>query len=571
MQNIITLILNTQKNSYNTFFDFLNNKLSKISFYSQADNLLSDVSSLFANSCSKEDDLFVFFIEYPYLKYISEYLASNIDPLNYILISFSDSETPSNFQFENVFELINLNSNYFNNSFFYNRLIREVNTRTRISVLQSEVKEFYEIGKSLSSEKDTLKLFEMIINSSMKLTSSDAGTLYLVVDKSTESWSSIEDNSCKDKMLKFVIAKNISIDIDLETSLTPITKESIYGFTALTGKSIKIDDAYNIDSNLQYTHNHYFDLLTGYKTKSILSIPMKDNDNNITGVIQLINKKRQRYLKIDYSNESSLNNIIPYDFSDELIMNSLASQAAVILTNNLLYNDMQKLLEEYKQQNQHLSFLTQKILKSNEDERKRIAREIHDGPAQYSSNSLLRVELCKKYFQKSDFKSLENELNNLGKSLRDTIKETRTIIYDLKPSYLESGLFKSIKNHSNDFRQRTGIEATVTYNGIDSDIEDYMVSALYRIVQESLTNVYKHAKADKVKLNISVDNNQVLLIISDNGVGFDINKINKSKIKKSKSGFGLEGIKERVELLRGRMSITSERGLGTDIVIKVPL
>ncbi len=571
MQRKSCFVLGENLMSYSNFFNFLEHNLQSIKYYCDQNNMLNDVQLQLSRPYFKEDTFMIFLIEYPYISQIAKFLENNVDSLNYILISYYNENTPSISGFKNVFDVVNVNSSEFDKMHFFTKLSNETYNKNRISLLQSEVREFYEIGKSLSSEKDTMKLFEKIINSSMKLTSSDAGTLYLVIDEKTGNWSSISNNNYDNKLLKFIIAKNMSIKINLEASTTPITKESIFGYTAITGNSLKINNAYAIDSSFQYKHNHKFDSITGYKTKSILSIPMKDNENNITGVIQLLNKKENNHQIIDYSNINSLENIVCYDFSDELIMNSLASQAAVILANNLLYNNMQKLLESYKSQNKQLSFLSKKILKSNEDERKRIAREIHDGPAQYSSNSLLRLEICKKYLQKGNLNKLESELSNLRDSLKESIKEIRTIIYDLKPSYLESGLFYSVNTHVEKFSNRTGLNIDVYNTGNDSDLEDYMVSAIYRIVQESLTNVHKHAKAQSANVSINIENSKLLLIVSDDGVGFDTAKILSNGNKSEKGGFGLEGIKERVALLSGELSINSEKGKGTKIFIKIPL
>jgi two-component system sensor histidine kinase DegS len=161
------------------------------------------------------------------------------------------------------------------------------------------LKEFYDIGKSLSSEKDTLKLFEKIINSSMKLTCADAGTIYLIIEKNSGKWSYVKNSSCRGKLLKFVISRNASINVDLEDHTSLISKKSIFGFTVISGKSLRIDDAYKIPSGVEHRHNHSFDASTGYVTRSILSIPMKNHDDNVTGVIQLINKKTSAQTKID--------------------------------------------------------------------------------------------------------------------------------------------------------------------------------------------------------------------------------------------------------------------------------
>lgn len=420
------------------------------------------------------------------------------------------------------------------------------------------LKEFYDIGKSLSSEKDTLRLFEKIINSSLRLTGADAGTIYLIVDKKDGSWSYVKNGSGRGKLLKFVITRNNSMDVHLEDFTAPISKKSIFGFSVISGKSLIIDDAYAISPDVEYRHNRTFDESTGYRTVSVLTIPMKNHDNNVTGVIQLINKKKA-------------GKITPFDSMDELMMNSLAGQAAVALENNLLYRDMQLLLHEYKQQNSHLVLLSRKILKAGEEERKRIAREIHDGPAQSAVNLSFKLEICKRYLADAKTEELSNELNNLGSLVHSTVQEIRTIIYDLKPSSLENGLISAVENHIEVFSQNTGLNIDFKHRGKDSLVEYYLTSTIYRMLQEALTNVNKHAQAQNVSIRLAITEESILLSISDDGKGFDPEELKTRKSDRLKGGLGLEGIRERAELVRGVMEIDSAPGKGTVLTLNIPL
>ena len=433
------------------------------------------------------------------------------------------------------------------------------------------LKEFYDIGKSLSSEKNTLKLFEKIINSSLKLTSADAGTIYIVVDRKTGEWSHVKNGSTCGKLLKFVIARNTSMDVNLQDFTAPISKKSIFGFTVISGKSVKINDAYKIGNEVEYRHNHTFDSNTGYRTKSILSIPMKNHDNDITGVIQLINKKHSWDTAIYYDKNEVSGEILPFNDTDELIMNSLAGQAAVALENSQLYRDMQGLLKVYKQQNSHLLYLSKNIMKAHEEERKRIAREIHDGPAQSAVNLSFKLEICKRYLSDGKMNDLYTEMNNFGESIHSTINEIRTIIYDLKPSCLEDGLISAVQGHIETFSISSGINIDFTFSGNDSAIEYYMTSTIYRMVQEALSNVKKHAEAGNIIIELAITNARITLDIADDGKGFVVEELKTRKFDRLKGGFGIEGIRERVELVRGSMTIQSAPGQGTALHIDLPL
>jgi two-component system sensor histidine kinase DegS len=214
----------------------------------------------------------------------------------------------------------------------------------------------------------------------------------------------------------------MSISTDYQAFTIPITKKSITGYTAIYGKSLRIDDAYNINPEMEYNHDASFDKLTGYRTVSMLSVPMKDRNNNIAGVIQLINKKKDPSFA-GYRDKNWINNIIPFDYFDELTMNSIAGQAAVALENNLLYKNINNLLERYKEQNDKLTALSSKILKAHEEERKRIARDIHDGPAQSVACLALKLELCKKQLQNNDLNALSNQLERFGKMSDPLLKK----------------------------------------------------------------------------------------------------------------------------------------------------
>ncbi|WP_010245762.1 GAF domain-containing sensor histidine kinase [Acetivibrio cellulolyticus] len=560
--------LSSSSSVYDNFIGFLKNTFYKFTIINDSTTLINSLENYLSKYSPVDTGPLIMFVEYPFLAEMSPYLNNNLDNLSYVLIGFDSEDQSSIGNFGNIFDFVNTGK--LNEKFLTNKLSNEIHNRKSITQLKYEVREFYEIGKSLSSEKDTVKLLEMIIASSIKLTSSDAGTIYLVIDKNSYNWTSIKDQNYKDKLLKFVISRNTSIDIDLETFTSPITKDSIFGYSVITGKPLRIDDAYKLDSTVEYHHNNSFDLRTGYVTRSILTIPMKDHENNILGVIQLINKKKNENEKIDYKNEASLSNIITYDFSDEHIMSSLAGQAAVVLENNLLYSNMKLLLDNLKKQNAELDILSKRILKAHEEERKRIAREIHDGPAQAVVNLSLKLELAKKYLQNDMPEEGFKELNFLNASIKSTSKEIRTILYDLKPSYLDDGLVKALENRLAMFKESTGLNVNFIVSGDDSTIEYYIVYSLYRMVQETLTNIQKHAKATNVIVDFRVYGNGISIHITDDGVGFDMETQSK-KHQTLNGGFGLAGLKERVELLKGRFDINSAPAQGTSIMIYIPM
>lgn len=556
--------------NYSSFYELLKKHCENLQFFFDKESLIKSIEFLSQSQSYLDNNIFVVFTEDQFEHSISKYLKENLDDLNYVLISFGHKRQEIINTSSNVLDYIELADIQKNETLVFNRLESEVSRKSRMTALKLQIRDFYEIGKQLSSEHDILKLFDMIISTSLNITMSDAVTLYLVADKDTGEWSSIENNEFSNKIMKFVISKNMSINMDYQSFSVPITKKSITGYTAIYGKALRIDNAYNISPEMEYEHDNSFDKLTDYKTISMLSVPMKDRNNNVVGVIQLINKKKDLAF-VDFRDESWLNKIIPFNYFDELTMNSVAGQAAVALENNLLYKNINQLLQRYVEQNEKLTILSSKILKAHEEERKRIAREIHDGPAQSAACLALKLELCRKKTQEGASDELSLEFNKLGDYVRSIVHEIRTIIYDLKPSYLDEGLFTAIQNHIDVFMENTGLRIEFKKSGMDSNIEYYIVSTLFRIVQEALTNISKHAKANKVNISLDIQKDILYLDIQDNGQGFDTANIKKSKHEKIDRGFGIEGMKERVELINGNIDISSALNKGTTIKIQIPL
>lgn len=192
------------------------------------------------------------------------------------------------------------------------------------------LEEVFEIAIALSEEKNLDKLLNLIVEKSMDFTSSDAGSLYLVTDKG----------------LNFKVAKNYSVPIDFKESFIPLSKESIAGFVALEGKPLIIKDAYKIKSNLPYKFSKKIDEKIGYRTKSILAIPMKNHKEEIIGVLQLINKKKNKKIKLK-KREDFEKFVISYNKNDKNLMLALSSLAAVSIENNQLYKEIEELFEGF--------------------------------------------------------------------------------------------------------------------------------------------------------------------------------------------------------------------------------
>jgi two-component system sensor histidine kinase DegS len=504
-----------------------------------------------------EDDVAAVFIDHRLLDRITPNLPY-YDQENILWIVLAQESTALLHVGPQVFDVLTCGG-AINIQRFLKRLKKDVACRLRLQALESEVREFYTIGKTLSAEKDTKALLETIINACIDITSADGGTIYLVVNGPDDKWSTFREGDAGSKLLKFVIARNRSINIDMEELTLPISRESLSGYAVITGLSIRIDDAYDIPVQVGCSFNPQFDKITGYRTRSVLTAPMKDHQDRVLGVIQLINKKRR-------------DRVVPFEPRDEMVINSLAGQAAVALENSLLYRDMEELLEQYRIQNERLRELSERILKAHEEERRRIARDIHDGPAQLMSSCALKVEIFRKYLQRSMYDALGKAMDELNDSILTMARDIRKIIYDLRPSPLEAGLLKALETHFAVFSKETGIKVKFLHTGEDGGLQYYLIATLYRVITEACTNIRKHAGATSVEVNLEIGPEKVSLLVVDDGKGFDPDSVRKKTAEdKLQSGFGLEGMRERVELVQGALHIDSSPGKGARVKIVLPV
>jgi len=211
-----------------------------------------------------------------------------------------------------------------------------------------------------------------------------------------------------------------------------------------------------------------------------------------------------------------------------------------------------------------------KILENQELERQRIAREIHDGPAQYIANAMMRVDFCKVVVKKDLEKGI-NELDDLKSNIRMALKEVRGIIYDLRPLHLEElGLMDAIKDMINIISVENDVKIDMIVDESSYEVEKIMQIAIYRIMQEILNNIKKHSKAKYVDIKINYIKDYIYIYIQDDGIGFNVQEtlIN---TKQKGNRYGLIGIFERVKQLRGKIEVKSSKGEGTIYKIRLPI
>ncbi|XOS91612.1 sensor histidine kinase [Brevibacillus laterosporus] len=242
----------------------------------------------------------------------------------------------------------------------------------------------------------------------------------------------------------------------------------------------------------------------------------------------------------------------------------LLSQISVV--HSFLAGDLSKVEEALESAKQH-QLMGLKIIQAQEEERKRVAREIHDGPAQSMANVVLRTEIVEKMLKNDAIQDAQQELGSLKEIVRMSLADVRKIIFDLRPMALDDlGLIPTLQKYIQTFEDRSKLHIDLIVFGKEHTLESSFKAAAFRLVQECLNNVYKHAKANFVQIKVEFQLENMFIVVKDDGIGFNV-----SEVSKKGQSFGIMGMKERCQLLNGRIGITSNNKEGTRVVFQIPL
>lgn len=223
-------------------------------------------------------------------------------------------------------------------------------------------------------------------------------------------------------------------------------------------------------------------------------------------------------------------------------------------------------LRHKRQTDLKISALSQRVITMQEEERRHISRELHDGIVQIMVSIKYAIEATTMHLQKKDSGHPPQPLLLAQHNLDIAISEIRRISHHLHPKILdELGLGEALQNLAADFTKRTGVKVTTSKLSVSKLLPDEITTTLYRVAQESLINIEKHAQASQVKMTLHMANGFLTLTIKDDGKGFDTDKI----YSNSKAGIGLRNLQERIEYHSGQFSADSGRS-GTTVIAKIP-
>lgn len=207
-----------------------------------------------------------------------------------------------------------------------------------------------------------------------------------------------------------------------------------------------------------------------------------------------------------------------------------------------------------------------KIVLAQEEERRRIAREIHDGPAQDMANIVLCAEYCEQLLTHDPGK-LQEELEKLKDLVRVSLKDIRQILFDLRPMPLDDlGLVGGLRRFCEDFQEQHNLPLNFFLFGKERRYSKALELAAFRIIQEALNNVHKHAEASEVTVKLELYPHRITALIRDDGKGFDL----KNSLDK-RGHYGLLNMRERAQALSGEIQIHSALERGTEIFLVIPV
>jgi len=396
----------------------------------------------------------------------------------------------------------------------------------QLRVENDRAKVIYEMANTLSSTLNYQKVLKAVVDlAQLALSEADGRTQ----DASTVGMVLLfEDDKPPLGKLKLVSGRNIPrIDEGTKVSVQEgILAQAIYKAEAIVSNEIRSDLALKQFSALQNCH-------------SMVCAPLRGGFN-IYGLVLFASPQQGIYTQEHAS-----------------LLTTFCNQAAIALQNAQLYEDLEK---EQK-----------KLLEKEAQSRRELARNLHDGPTQAIASIVMRLNFVQNLLRKKgDVKKAIEEIVTLEGIAMKTTKEIRTMLFTLRPVVLETqGLTAAIDQYADRLRDLDNLNIKLDLSGYDSQLATEEEGVIFAIIEEAIVNAKKHAQAEAIRIKLSADKEAVVAEISDNGKGFNVNAV-KSTVDQ-RGSLGLINMDERAQLVGGRCTITSVKGKGTAVKVRVPI
>ncbi len=386
-----------------------------------------------------------------------------------------------------------------------------------------EISAMQRLSSGLSQSLDLAARLENAVDTVLDVTGFDAGSIFLLDETRNELQMQYHRGFVSEEFLN-------------RAKKWPIGKGAT-GQTARTGIPYFMEDA--IDNPVM---DQQMRALEG--VRAFASIPLLSKEK-VQGVLNIMARR-------------------PFAFTpgDQMMLQTLGKQIGISLENARLY-------EMAQQRERQVRRLSIDIVQVQEEERRRFARELHDGLSQLLTTLKINSELAMKNSD-TDIAAAQKHLKEVIALANEAQMEAKQIAYDLRPAILDDfGLKAAIGLHATNFERRTGIVVDLHMPPSDIRFGSLIETTLYRIVQELLTNVAKHAKASRVTLQMLVRNDVLALFVADNGKGFETSKTFSAYAEQPR--YGLRNVRERVEFLGGMFRAESSSGRGSEFMIELPV
>jgi len=371
-----------------------------------------------------------------------------------------------------------------------------------------------QLQQDLALEADIGRVLNRIVGTAIKTLDCERATLYVIDQGKNELWSRVLTES------------------ELTEIRLPLDGRSLAAEVARTGRLLRIDDPYE-DARFDPS----VDARSGFRTRSMLVAPIDARDRRRLGVLQAVNDREGTFQE-----------------DDERFIQALAGSAGVAL--------------EYVQLSEELAAERLRVVKVAEEERKRLARDLHDGVAQTMANAAISIELVTRRAV-TDVPGALAELVDLRARLVDSQKGLRDILFALRPLALEDGglaaaigaLAKRINGTNGSRVEARRIESE---RRLGPEIE----AGAFTVIREAANNAVKTGRASNVSIDVYDDGNAVVAVVEDDGQGFDVAAVLQTYA--NRGSLGLLQMRESARLIGAQLSLDSSPGQGTRVRLRIP-
>jgi signal transduction histidine kinase len=378
------------------------------------------------------------------------------------------------------------------------------------------------IASAVSQSLDLDAILNSALDNVLELMNGDTGGILLLDDKTNT--------------LSYRVYRGLSEEFVQSISGLKLG-EGIAGIAAQRGEPIYVD---NISKDPRITRSIVIDEgLRGFASVPLIS------KNKVLGVMTIASHTLRRFTPQDVQ-----------------LLSSISNQIAVAIENAMLYERLQ-LKQEKRGELLHL------VISTQEEERRRIARELHDETSQALTILAVKLETAARSLPPSA-DTEKARLKEIQSIAIRTIDEIHKVIHELRPTLLDDlGLVPAVKYHAENYLEAAGVRANVETTGEERRPPPEIEIGLFRIIQEAITNIVRHAQAQSARIILEFEDTSISACLADDGKGFDLTEV--AKANDRRRGLGLLSMKERVEHLGGILKIKSTPGEGTNIDIKIPV